>query len=134
MKQQALVITAILTSTITVTIQSAIAGQIPPTPVRCYFFEGETLALKSSCVYKGSSWAGGGGSTLTWKDGVVTGIQYGLQGRGERICSQEDQIAVDGVCGRRYARSLNTLKRISNNREPAMTCVQLENESVCWKF
>jgi hypothetical protein len=113
--------------------QLAIAGRVEPTPVRCYFFKGEALAMQNTCTYESWSWAGGGGNSLTWEDGVVSSIQFGLQGRGERVCP-DGEMAVDRVCGKVYARSLNTLKRISNNREPAMTCIQLDKKSVCWKF
>jgi hypothetical protein len=111
----------------------AIAGRIEPKPVQCYFFKGETLALQNTCTYEGWSWTGGGGTSLTWEDGVVSQIQFGLQGRGTKVCSDGER-AIDGKCGKLYDRSPITLKRISNGTESAISCVQLAKKSICWKF
>jgi hypothetical protein len=111
--------------------QTALAGRIHPTPVRCYFFQKEVLDIQNICTYESWSWAGGGGA-ITWEDGVTTKYQYGLQGRGTQVCL-DGEIAVDGVCGKTYQRSLNTLKRISDSGKSEIICIQLDNKSVCWK-
>jgi len=103
------------------------------TTVSCYFFKGETLALKETCKSNGSSWAGGGGHSLKWSDGVVTEIKFGLQGRGTPICADKEQTSVDGQCGNTYYRSAKTLKRVNpTGQGETIYCVQLVNKSVCW--
>ena len=113
------------------------AGRIEPTPISCWLFRGDKLELNQTCTYESVFWAGGGGSTLRWEDGVHTKIYRGLQGRGERPC---EDTSFDGVCGGTYGRHPATLKRISNaereNRasqnQPTISWVQVQNKSVCW--
>jgi hypothetical protein len=112
----------------------AIARPNPPTPVQCYFFKGETLQLENTCTYQGSSWAGGGSHSLTWKDGIVTSISYGLGARGAKTCADGEFLVDDKVCAVRYSRSSKTLKRISNNSDSdRVNCVQMKGKSICWK-
>jgi len=65
----------------------------------------------------------------------------GILGRGERPCA-EDSTSIDGVCGVVYFRHPTTLQRISEeesykraiNRQLAVTCVQVQDKSICWLF
>ena len=123
--------------------QSSIAGEVKPKPVDCYFFRGEQLEVQQTCTYRSSSWAGGGGGSLTWEDSVKTKFQWGLQGRGERLCPQKgdrpfDSMAIDGVCGTNYLRSAKTLKAISqdegNKLSKVIQCTRVKQNSVCWIF
>jgi hypothetical protein len=116
--------------------QSTIAGQVKPRLATCYFFQGEKLAIKESCTFESYSWAGGGGSTLTWKDGIKTQHAWGLQGRGERVCPEGEE-SIDRVCGKSYARQPKTLKTLSaiestQLKSRPIHCVQLKQKSVCW--
>jgi hypothetical protein len=138
MKTKVLLTTAIaLTifgSTIVNSLKIAIARQTDPTPVQCYFFKGETLQLENTCTYQGSSWAGGGSHTLTWKDGIVTSISYGLGNRGAKTCTDDEFLVDNKVCATRYLRSSKTLKRISNNTDSdRLNCFQMKGKSICWK-
>jgi hypothetical protein len=126
-------------STIALTlIGSAIVPQIAQarwfknSSVRCYFFKGETLAMEETCKSDGASWAGGGGHSLKWSDGITTKIKFGLQGRGTPACPIEGQMSVDGKCGEGYLRSTKTLRRVNNPNDDFIHCVQLDRKSVCW--
>lgn len=119
----------------------AIAENIKLESIPCYFFRGAKLEIQQTCSYQLVSWAGGGFIRLTWKDGIETKLQFGLQGRGERICPQQgdrpfDSMAVDNVCGKNYLRSPQTLKRISqdeaNQLGKTIQCTQIKQNSVCW--
>lgn len=113
------------------------AGRIEPTPVTCWFFQGEQVELQQTCSYESISWTGGGGSSLHWEDGVETHMKWGLQERGSRPC---EDTSLDGVCGTTYYRHLTTLEQISEternrrvmNNQKAITCIQVQNKSVCW--
>lgn len=116
---------------------SAQAGKVEPKPVSCWFFRGEKLELRQTCIYESISWAGGWRATLTWNDGVKTIIASGVQGRGDKAC---EGTKVDNVCGISYLRHPSTLKRLSeaeidrmrmNNRK-MVACVQLVGNSVCY--
>jgi hypothetical protein len=127
-------------ASIVIAIFSAIpaqAGRIEPRPISCWLFQGERIELKNTCIYESTSWLGGGGSKLRWEDGVVTQIQWGLVGRGERVCRENEQ-QIDGVCGKIYYRRLGELSRILNSKYSAYNnrifCVQLKQKSICWKF
>lgn len=119
------------------TVPPAIAGIVEPMAVNCWFFRGEQLELSQTCTYSGASWAGGGGSRLEWEDGVITLIEFGLQGHGERPCPE---VGVDGVCGEWSFRHPDTLERISeaefNDRTArsldSVRCVDVNNKSICW--
>jgi hypothetical protein len=125
--------TIALTLIIPAIAQQAIAGSFKNESIQCYFFKGEKLAIEDTCQASGTSWAGGGGYSLKWSDGVTTQIKFGLQGRGIPVCPSQDQMAVDDTCGQKYSRSIKTLKSI-DSRDGAMTCIQLNQKSVCWKF
>jgi hypothetical protein len=130
----------LVSSTIALTLfGGAIAPQIAQArtfenaTVPCYFFKGETLALKETCQSNGASWMGGGGHSLKWSDGVVTEIKFGLHGRGTPVCPDKEQTSVDGKCGSTYYRSGKTLKRInSTEKEESIHCIQLKGKSICW--
>ena len=78
---------------------------------------------------------------MRWEDGGQTKMTWGLQGRGEKRCA-EDSMSIDGVCGVVYFRHPTTLQRISEeesykraiNRQLAVTCVQVQDKSICWLF
>jgi hypothetical protein len=89
---------------IPVIAQPASAASFKDKPVHCYFFQGEKLAIDNTCKSSGGSWAGGGGHSLKWNDGVTTQITFGLQGRGTPACPNSNQMAVDNVCGKTYYR------------------------------
>jgi hypothetical protein len=116
------------------------AGVVAPTPVTCWFFQGEQLKLKQTCIYQSASWAGGGGSNLTWEDGVKTNMAWGRVGRGEKVCQSSEEMKVDGLCGKIYYRDPKTNKRISGaerehrvmNNQKSVSCVQIKANSVCW--
>jgi len=116
------------------------AGRIEPHPVTCWFFQGENLEIKNTCTEEGWSWAGGGGTNLTWEDGVKTKIQWGLQGRGGRICP-ENETAIDGVCGQNYIRDPQTMQPVSQAEgehllrldRRVIYCYQVKQNSLCWK-
>jgi hypothetical protein len=120
----------------------SIAQVVRISSIPCYFFRGDKLEVQQTCSYQRLTWAGGGFIILTWEDGVKTNIQYGLQGRGERICPPQgdrpfDSIAVDGVCGRNYRRESGTL-RISaqddvSQKNAEIQCTKVNQNSVCWK-
>jgi hypothetical protein len=125
-----------------VNVLDAIAGRIPPRSVKCYFFEGEKVKIENTCIYESSSWAGGGVRSLRWEDGVVTGMLFGLQGRGSLVCPK-DETEVDGFCSKSYERDPSTLQRISrkesfntsaNQNKNPIRCVQVRKGSICWKF
>ena len=117
---------------ITVLPKGAIAGFFKDKTVECYFFKGENLVLQDTCKSDGASWAGGGGHSLKWSDGVVTSIRFGDQSRGVSGCRNRSQNWVDGKCGATYSRSAKTLKRIDERGENSINCVQLDRKSVCW--
>jgi hypothetical protein len=126
-------------STIVLTlIGSAILPQIAQarlfknSSVRCYFFKGETLAMEETCKSDGASWAGGGGHSLKWSDGITTQIKFGLHGRGTPACPIEGQMSVDDKCGEVYLRSTKTFRRVNNANGNFIRCVQLDRKSVCW--
>lgn len=114
------------------------AGRTEPQPKPCYFFRGEQLELRQTCIYESTSWAGGGVSKLVWKDGVVTTMKWGLQGRGEKTCNGE--MSVDGVCARGYYRhpisferiSRETMERMNRNDQNVINCLQIGRNSVCY--
>ena len=114
------------------------AGRIEPHPVTCWFFRGEKLEIKNTCTEEGWSWAGGGGTNLTWEDGVKTKIQWGLQGRGDRLCP-ENETEIDGICGKNYSRDPKTIQPVSEQEGErlrlagtAINCIQVKQSSVCW--
>ncbi len=134
---------ALITSTIALTLigsaivsfpKASIAGQFKDRSVHCYFVKGEVIQLNETCTSDGVSWGGGGGHSLKWNDGVVTLIKFGRHGRGERVCPSEDQMSVDDVCGKSYYRSAKTFRRTDSTNGDLISCVQLERNSVCWKF
>lgn len=116
------------------------AARVEPTPVHCWFLRGEEIELQQTCTYESVSWAGGGGSTLLWEDGVKTTLGWGLQGRGRNPCG--DDWRVDGVCGSEYYRRPDTFEVISQternhrvmNEQDAITCIQVNDHSVCWMW
>lgn len=120
--------------------QPAQAGRVEPQPVACWFFRGETLELKNTCTYESTSWAGGGGRSLTWEDGIKTSMGFGLVGRGTPACKDSNETAVDNVCGKGYARDAKTLKRMSegqriklvNQDKKFILCIEVRNKSICW--
>ena len=134
-----LILTLLLLSPIALP-QSAQAGRVEPPPAACSFFRGETLDLKNTCTYESASWAGGDGRGLTWEDGVTTSMGFGLVGRGTPACKNTSETAVDGVCGKGYARDVRTLKRISEKQrikllsqdKKSIHCVEVKNKSICW--
>lgn len=134
LKQRLVFLSALITMLAATPAQ---AGRVEPTPVSCWFFRGEKLELQQTCIYESYSWAGGGGSTLLWEDGVKTQMAWGLQGRGEKPC---EEMSVDGVCGVMYFRDLTTLERISKaegeqrqrNEQQVVRCVEVRGKSVCW--
>ncbi len=115
------------------------AGRVESTPVSCWLFRGDKVALKQTCIYESVSWAGGGASSLRWEDGVRTKMTWGLQGRGEKPCA-DGSIGIDGVCSTNYFRHPTTLKQISEeeresrlkNNQRIVTCLQLRDKSICW--
>ncbi len=121
--------------------QAAQAGRVEPEAVKCWFYKGNSIALKNTCTYESHSWMGGWTAQLTWEDGVSNTITYGKQGRGDySACPSDDQYAIDGTCGRVYYRNPQSLKRISESmaqrlrdNQSVVTCVQLNQKSVCWK-
>jgi hypothetical protein len=76
---------------------------------------------------------------LRWFEGVQTKMTWGLQGRGEKPCAED---SINGVCGVIYFRHPTTLQRISEeesqkraiNCQLAVTCVQIQDKSICWLF
>jgi hypothetical protein len=112
--------------------QIASARTFKNNTVRCYFFKGETPVMEETCKSDGGSWAGGGGHSLKWGDGVTTSIKFGLQGKGTPTCPSKDQMSVDGKCGKTYYRSTKTLKQVSGPSDNTILCVQLDRKSVCW--
>ena len=134
-----LILTLLLLSPIALP-QPAQAGRSEPEPVTCWFFRGETLNLKNTCIYVSESWGPGGGRSLTWEDGVTTSMVYGLVGRGTPVCKNTDETSVDGVCGKSYARDARTLKRISDEQRTKLLsqdskfirCIEVKNKSICW--
>ena len=117
--------------------QSAQAGRIEPEPVTCWFFRGEALELKNTCTYESTTWAGGGGQSLNWEDGVKTSMAFGLVGRGTPACKNSNETSVDDVCGKRYGRHPQTLKRLSDREADRVSrnnisCVEVKKKSICW--
>ncbi|MDT9190165.1 MAG: hypothetical protein P5681_20450 [Limnospira sp. PMC 894.15] len=113
----------------------ALAGRLEPTRGECLFFRNGRLEERQRCTYSGHSWAGGGGTVLEWEDGVRTAINFGVQGRGERPCPE---VGVDGVCGEWGFRDAATLapldrRRAESNGIPTFRCVNVNNNSVCWR-
>lgn len=134
MKKRLALISAFLTI---FSIAPAHAGRIEPTSVTCQYFRAEKLELQQTCVYESTSWAGGGVASLRWKDGVITKMGWGLQGRGDRPCPDW---SLDGTCGSYYFRSPINLKRISDKdgqklfmHHRVIQCVQARQNSVCWE-
>lgn len=120
-------------------VSPAEARWLKPKPVSCYFFRGEQVELKQTCIYEITFWSGGGVSSLIWEDGVKSNIAWGLQGRGEKICN-DGEMNLDGVCGSVYYRHPSNLQRISQqdvgrmreNGEKVLSCVQVKLNSVCY--
>jgi hypothetical protein len=112
--------------------QTAQARSFKNNSVRCYFFKGETLAMEETCKSDGGSWAGGGGHSLKWSDGITTQIKFGLQGRGTPACPSGNQMSVDDKCGEVYLRSASSFRRVKNASGKFIECVQLDRKSVCW--
>jgi hypothetical protein len=118
-------------------IVPARAGQVEPTPARCWFLRGEQVELSQTCTYESHSWAGGGFRTLTWNDGVKTNITFGQQGRGGNSCKEA---SVDDVCGSEHFRDPDNLREISKaqreqrlkDSKKVLGCVKVKNNSVCW--
>jgi hypothetical protein len=115
-----------------ITPQTAIARVFYNNRVPCYFFKDEILEIQEVCQSDGGSWAGGGGHSLKWSDGVITRIKFGVQRRVTHICPSREQVSVDGKCGETYYRSNKTFKRSTSTSEDTMFCVQLDRKSVCW--
>lgn len=108
-------------------------GPAEPTAAECLFFRNGQLEEHQSCTYSGYSWTGGGVTVLEWEDGVRTVINFGAQGRGERPCPE---VAVDGVCGEWSYRDAATLTPLSQSERdgiPTVRCVDVNNNSVCWR-
>lgn len=131
---------ATMTTAIAFTAAPAQAGRVEPTAASCYFFRQEKLELKQTCIYESLSWAGGGFSTLTWKDGVKTTTSWGIEGRGSQVCPQKDQVRTDGICGKNYDRDPKTFKQLSpaesekaRSSGKVLYCAQIKQNSVCWK-
>lgn len=118
------------------------ARTVGPTPVTCMFFRGDKLEIKQTCTYESMSWTGGGGSGLVWEDGVKTQIEWGMIGRGEKVCETNDEMRVDGICGITYYRDSVNMKRISSqererrimSNQKTIHCVQLRAKSICWAW
>jgi hypothetical protein len=110
------------------------ASRIGPHPVSCWFFKGENLQLKNTCIYEYEHWAGGGTQSLRWEDGVTTRMDWGFVERSKRPCKDEDGTVVDGICGTSYYRNPKTLKRLSDSETKklqikAIYCIQVKQKS-----
>jgi hypothetical protein len=123
---------ALIGSAIGSSPKSAIARSFNNNSVPCYFFKGEVLEIQEVCKSDGGSWAGGGGHSLKWSDGIITRIKFGLHGRGTPVCPSTELTSVDGKCGKTYYRSNTTFKRVKNSSDDTIVCVQLDRKSVCW--
>lgn len=123
---------------------SAYAGRIEPIQTKCWYFVLEQVEIRHTCVYESTSWTGGGSMSLLWEDGVKTQMSWGLQGRGEYLCNNIEDITVDGVCGSTYFRDSVSLNRLAKSeaenrwrsgpedRQTVAKCIQLQRSSVCW--
>jgi hypothetical protein len=119
----------------------SMAANVEIESLPCYFFRGEKLTIEQKCSYHMVSWTGGGVIKLVWQDGIKTDLQFGLQGRGERICPPQgprpfDSMAVDKVCSSNYLRAPESLKIISQDEASrlgrAVQCTRVNRNSVCW--
>jgi hypothetical protein len=96
-----------------ISVPPARAGRAEPISVSCWFFRGDKVELKQTCVHESHSWAGGGVGTLRWEDGVQTKIYRGFQENGDKPCGENESI--DGVCAVRYFRHPTSLSRPEGN-------------------
>jgi hypothetical protein len=122
-----------------ISVPPARAGRAEPIPVLCWFFRGDKVELKQTCIYESRSWAGGGVGTLRWEDSVQTKIYRGFQENGDKPCGENESI--DGICAVRYFRHPVSLQRISAeeeaknrlvNRQSSVICLQVRDKSICW--
>jgi len=133
-------ISALVTAT---SAPKAIAGRIDPVEVPCWYFKGEKLQFRQTCVYDSASWTGGYSLRLRWEDRVTTSVGHGLIGRGEKPCGND--YVIDGkTCGTRFFRNPDTMKRIAREEDGwrwrektgrnAITCIQAKGSknSFCW--
>ena len=115
------------------------AGRTQPKPVSCYFFRGEQLELRQTCIYESASGAGFWAAYLQWEDGVKTRISRGIASQDDKRCKNEG-LSLDRVCGLSYYRHPQTLKRMSDedikrmrmNNQKTILCVQVDRNSVCY--
>ncbi|MEG4818276.1 MULTISPECIES: hypothetical protein [unclassified Microcoleus] len=56
------------------------SGRIEGASVSCWLRRRDLVELKQTCIYESVSWAGGGGRTLRWEDGVQTKMTWGFLG------------------------------------------------------
>lgn len=122
-----------------ISVPPARAGRAEPISVSCWFFRGDKVELKQTCIHESHSWAGGGVGTLRWEDGVQTKIYRGFQENGDKPCGENESL--DGVCAVRYFRHPTSLQRISAeeeaknrlvNRQSSVICLQVRDKSICW--
>lgn len=115
------------------------AGRTEPQPKSCYFFRGEQLELRQTCIYESASGAGVWAAFLQWEDGVKTRISRGIASKDDKRCKDEGY-SLDGVCGLSYYRHPQTLNRISDkdlkrmrrNNQETIFCVKVGLNSVCY--
>jgi hypothetical protein len=132
-----IVLSSITLNLFAATMAPAQAGKIEPMPVSCWFLHGENVQLNQTCTYESVSWSGGGLMSLTWEDGVKTGMTWGVQGRGGRPC---EETALDGVCGSDYIRDPKSFRELPREQgeqrrlegQKSVRCVEVKQNSVCW--
>jgi len=120
--------------------QSSMAMErLDPIGTRCLFYRDEVLKLVQDCILGDYLWTGGGVKTLTWEDGVVTNINFGLQLGGSRPC---ETVGVDGTCGEwsyqnargeRITREERNRIRSEGFTTLSFDCVDVSGNSICWQ-
>jgi hypothetical protein len=121
------------------------AGWIEPIAVPCWFFRGEEMDLKQTCIYESQSGTGTYTAILTWEDNVRTIMVSGKARNQVSSCMpKNDAFSIDKVCGKEYSRNPKTLKRFSdtvnlrewedNNNKNIVRCAHANKSknSVCW--
>jgi hypothetical protein len=123
---------------------TALFSRSPERKVTCWFFRGEKVEFKQTCIFDKTPGRRELLLSLTWEDNVETLMKLGdLKCPGSGHTLKDQKFSIDNACGKQYPRYPETLKRIPENvdlesiaERRLVWCAQANgsNNSVCYRF